>query len=64
MSAYKFKIDQNIYVLPIKMLGVIKNYIKISADENTYEVEVDYQNRIWKATFNESELSDEKISIS
>ena len=64
MSDYKFKIDQNIYILPIKMTGVIKNHIKLSVDENTYEVEVNYQNRIWKATFDESELSDKKMSLS
>tara|TARA_B110000438_G_scaffold236024_1_gene232974 strand:+ start:467 stop:595 length:129 start_codon:yes stop_codon:yes gene_type:complete len=42
------------------MPGVIKNQTKSSADENIYEVEVNYQNRIWKATFYEPELSDMK----
>ena len=60
MSNHKFRIDQNIFVLPINMPGVIKNQTKSSADENIYEVEVNYQNRIWKATFYESELSDMK----
>ena len=60
MSNHKFKIDQNIFVLPINMPGVIKSQTKSSADENIYEVEVNYQSRIWKATFYESELSDMK----
>ena len=60
MSNHKFRIDQNIFVLPINMLGVIKSQTKSSADENIYEVEVNYQSRIWKATFYESELSDMK----
>jgi hypothetical protein len=60
MSNHKFRIDQNIFVLPINMPGVIKSQTKSSADENIYEVEVNYQNRIWKATFYESELSDMK----
>ena len=60
MSNHKFRIEQNIFVLPIKMPGVIKSQIKSSADEKAYEVEVNYQNRIWKATFYESELSDMK----
>ena len=64
MSNNKFRIEQNIFVLPIKMPGVIKNEIKSSADENIYEVEVNYQNRIWKATFYESELSDIKETLS
>jgi len=60
MSNHKFRIDQNIFVLPINMPGVIKSQTKSSADKNIYEVEVNYQNRIWKATFYESELSDMK----
>jgi hypothetical protein len=64
MSNNKFRIEQNIFVLPIKMPGVIKNQIKSSADKNIYEVEVNYQNRIWKATFYESELSDIKETLS
>ena len=60
MSNHKFRIDQNIFVLPINMPGVIKSQTKSSADENIYEVEVNYQCRIWKATFYESELSDMK----
>ena len=60
MSNHKFRIDQNIFVLPINMPGVIKSQTKSSADENIYEVEVNYQNRIWKATFYEPELSDMK----
>jgi len=60
MSNHKFRIDQNIFVLPINMPGVIKSQTKSSADENIYEVEVNYQSRIWKATFYESELSDMK----
>ena len=64
MSNHKFRIEQNIFVLPIKMPGVIKNQIKPSTDENIYEVEVNYQNRIWKATFYESELSDIKETLS
>ena len=60
MSNHKFRIDQNIFVLPINMPGVIKSQTKSSTDENIYEVEVNYQNRIWKATFYESELSDMK----
>jgi len=60
MSNHKFRIDQNIFVLPINMPGAIKSQTKSSADENIYEVEVNYQNRIWKATFYESELSDMK----
>ena len=64
MSNNKFRIEQNIFVLPIKMPGVIKNQIKSSADENIYEVEVNYQNRIWKATFYESELSAIKETLS
>ena len=64
MSNNKFRIEQNIFILPIKMPGVIKNQIKSSADENIYEVEVNYQNRIWKATFYESELSDIKETLS
>ena len=60
MSNHKFRIDQNIFVLPINMPGVIKSQTKSSADENIYEVEVNYPNRIWKATFYESELSDMK----
>ena len=60
MSNHKFRIDQNIFVLPINMPGVIKSQTKSSADENIYEVEVNYQNRIWKATFYESALSDMK----
>ena len=63
MSNYKFKIAQNVFVLPIKMPGVINKYIKPSVDENTYEVGVNYQNRIWKATFYESELSDMKVNL-
>jgi hypothetical protein len=64
MSNNKFRIEQNIFVLPIKMPGVIKNQIKSSADEKTYEVEVNYQGRIWKAIFYESELSDKKETLS
>ena len=64
MSNHKFRIEQNIFVLPIKMPGVIKNQIKSSTDEKTYEVEVNYQSRIWKATFYESELSDVKETLS
>jgi len=64
MSNNKFRIEQNIFILPIKMPGVIKNQIKSSADEKTYEVEVNYQGRIWKATFYESELSDIKETLS
>jgi hypothetical protein len=60
MSNHKFRIDQNIFVLPINMPGVIKSQTKSSTDENIYEVEVNYQSRIWKATFYESELSDMK----
>ena len=63
MSNHKFKIKQKIFVLPIKMPGVIKNHIKSPVDENTYEIEVNYQNRIWKAIFYESELSDVKETI-
>ena len=64
MSIHKFRIEQNIFVLPIKMPGVIKNQINSSTDEKTYEVEVNYQSRIWKATFYESELSDVKETLS
>ena len=64
MSNNKFRIEQNIFVLPIKMPGVIKNQINSSTDEKTYEVEVNYQSRIWKATFYESELSDVKETLS
>ena len=64
MSNHKFRIEQNIFVLPIKMPGVIKNQINSSTDEKTYEVEVNYQSRIWKATFYESELSDVKETLS
>ena len=64
MSNNKFRIEQNIFILPIKMPGVIKSQIKSSVDENIYEVEVNYQNRIWKATFYESELSDIKETLS
>jgi len=64
MSNYKFNIAQNVFVLPIKMPGIIKKHIKPSVDENTYEVGVNYQNRIWKATFYESELSDVKVNLS
>tara|TARA_B110000438_G_scaffold131370_1_gene127505 strand:+ start:387 stop:527 length:141 start_codon:yes stop_codon:yes gene_type:complete len=46
------------------MPGVIKNQINSSTDEKTYEVEVNYQSRIWKATFYESELSDVKETLS
>jgi|TARA_B110000438_G_scaffold186007_1_gene177700 hypothetical protein len=60
MSNHKFRAKQNVFILPIKMPGVIKNQIKSSADENIYEVEVNYQNRIWKATFYEAELSKTK----
>ena len=60
MSNHKFRIDQNIFVLPINMPGVIKSQTKSSADKNIYEVEVNYQNRIWKATFYEAELSKTK----
>ena len=64
MSNYKFKIAQNVFVLPIKMSGVINKHIKPSVDENTYEVGVNYKNRIWKAIFYESELSDVKADPS
>ena len=64
MSNHKFRIEQNIFVLPIKMSGVIKNQIKSSVDEKAYEVEVNYQNRIWKATFYESELSETEKTLS
>jgi hypothetical protein len=64
MSNYKFKIAQNVFVLPIKMPGIIKKHIQPSADENIYEVGVNYQNRIWKATFYESELSGVKENLS
>ena len=64
MSNHKFRIEQNIFVIPIKMPGVIKNKIKSSADEKTYEVEVNYQSRIWKTTFYESELLDAKEILS
>ena len=64
MSNHKFRIEQNIFVLTIKMPGVIKNQIKSSTDEKIYEVEVNYQSRIWKATFYESELSDAKETLS
>jgi|TARA_B110000263_G_scaffold175054_1_gene152933 hypothetical protein len=64
MSNNKFRIEQNIFILPIKMPGVIKSQIKSSVDEKTYEVEVNYQGRIWKATFYESELSDAKETLS
>ena len=61
---YKFKIAQNVFVLPIKMPGIIKKHIKPSVDENIYEVGVNYQNRIWKASFYESELLDVKENLS
>ena len=64
MSNHKFRAKQNVFILPIKMPGVIKNQINSSTDEKTYEVEVNYQSRIWKATFYESELSDVKETLS
>ena len=64
MNNFKFKIAQNVFVLPIKMSGVIKKHIKLSTNENTYEVGVNYQDRIWKATFYESELSDKTEKLS
>lgn len=57
MSNYKFKLSQIVFVIPVKMQGVIENRNKQSGGGNVYEVRVMYQNRIWKATFNESELS-------
>lgn len=63
MSDYKFEVGQIVFVLPIKKNGVIKEYISLPVDENTYEVEVNYQNRIWKAAFNESELTNIKESL-
>jgi len=63
MSDYKFEVGQIVFVLPIKKSGVIKEYISLPVDENTYEVEVNYQNRIWKAAFNESELTNIKESL-
>lgn len=63
MSDYKFEVGQIVLVLPIKMSGVIKKHISLLVDENTYEVEVNYQNRIWKAAFNESELTNIKESL-
>ncbi|MBL78727.1 MAG: hypothetical protein CMH70_01495 [Nitrosomonadaceae bacterium] len=58
MGNCKFKIKQNIFVLPVKMPGVIKNIIHSSNNEKKYEVEVEYKNRAWRATFYEYELSD------
>jgi hypothetical protein len=63
MSDYKFEVGQIVFVLPIKKSGVIKKHISLPVDENTYEVEVNYQNRIWKAAFNESELTNIKESL-
>lgn len=63
MSDYKFEVGQIVFVLPIKKSGVIKKHISLPVDENTYEVEVNYQNRIWKASFNESELTNIKESL-
>jgi hypothetical protein len=63
MSDYKFEVGQIVFVLPIKKSGVIKKNISLPVDENTYEVEVNYQNRIWKAAFNESELTNIKESL-
>ena len=58
MDNYKFKVTQNVFIHQIKMSGVIKKCIsKASANENIYEVEVNYQDRAWRAKFNESELS-------
>ena len=39
------------------MKGVIENRNKPSSGENVYEVGVMYQSRVWKTTFNESELT-------
>ena len=60
MGKRKFRIKQNIFILPVKMPGVIKNFIKSSNDEKEYEVQVEYKNRSWRATFYEHELSDIK----
>lgn len=62
MIDYKFEVEQIVFVLPVKMNGVIKKHIKPFTNEKTYEVEIDYKNRAWKATFYESELSDIKES--
>jgi hypothetical protein len=64
MSDCKFELSQIVFVIPIKMQGIIENCIKVSLDENTYEVGVMYQNRIWKATFYESELMDSEEDLS
>lgn len=57
MSDYKFELSQIVFVIPVKMRGVIENCNKPSIGENTYEVGVMYQSRIWKTTFYESELT-------
>lgn len=64
MNNHKFKVAQDIFVIPIKMPGIIKKQIKQNIDENTYEVEVKYQGRTWKSLFYESELSDLADDIS
>lgn len=57
MNNYKFELSQIVFVIPVKMKGVIENRNKPSSGENVYEVGVMYQSRIWKTTFNESELT-------
>tara|TARA_Y100001936_G_scaffold245736_1_gene288274 strand:- start:2905 stop:3102 length:198 start_codon:yes stop_codon:yes gene_type:complete len=64
MDKHKFKVKQNIFILPMKMTGVIKNIIQSSSDKKEYEVEVEYKNRAWKAKFYENELSDIKEIVS
>ncbi len=57
MNNYKFELSQIVFVIPIKMRGVIENCNKPSVGENIYEVGVMYQSRVWKTTFYESELT-------
>lgn len=57
MSDYKFELSQIVFVIPVKMRGVIENCNKSSIGENIYEVGVMYQSKVWKTTFYESELT-------
>ncbi len=57
MSDYKFELSQIVFVIPVKMQGVIEDCNKPPIGENIYEVGVMYQSRVWKTTFYESELT-------
>ncbi|NOQ49402.1 MAG: hypothetical protein GQ553_01870 [Nitrosomonadaceae bacterium] len=57
MSDYKFELSQIVFVIPVKMRGVIEDRNKPPIGENIYEVGVMYQSRVWKTAFYESELT-------